>query len=139
MTQTHQDYLKELTRLLVEKFPSLESAEEFSRSMGFEPHDEQTHSKFAKAFEDELSQVLESRPADASKSDVFLQVPYIAPTFLRMASSLQSFLKTLQPLFSHNSVESALISLSDKDTRIRRLIVTNSANIAPEKEPSRKR
>ena len=58
MTQTHQDYLKELTRLLVEKFPTLESAEEFSRSMGFEPHDEQTHSKFAKAFEDELSKVL---------------------------------------------------------------------------------
>lgn len=55
--------------------------------MGFEAHNEQTHAKFAGAFERELLKVLESRPANAQKSDVMLQVPYIAPPFERQAPS----------------------------------------------------
>ena len=131
MTKTHQTYVKELTKLLVDRFPTLESAEAFAKDMGFEAHGAQTHAKFASAFEMELLKVLDSRPADASKSDVMLQVPYLAPPFERQASSLQSFLQTLQPLFSHNSVESALISFSEKDTKVRRLIVANSLTKLP--------
>ena len=107
MTQTRQAYVKELTRLLLEKFPTLESAEEFSKSIGFEAHGDHTHSKFADAYEKELLKVLESRPPDPSKSDVVLQVLYVSPPFMRQAPSLQGFLRTLQPLFSFNSVDQA--------------------------------